>query len=132
MDETAVLFANEAFYLAFSNRDFATMDDFWAQTGPVTCIHPGWPALTTRVAIINSWKSLLSNPDSPTIQPHQARVFMHSELAHVICYERLQKSVLVATNIFKQEQGRICILHHQAGYCTDPLSFDQKLAPQIH
>ena len=43
--EAAVLFANEAFYRAFADRDMDAMAALWAADGPVACIHPGWPAL---------------------------------------------------------------------------------------
>ena len=41
-DDEAVLFANEAFYRAFADRDVEAMDEVWAQGVPVACIHPGW------------------------------------------------------------------------------------------
>ena len=36
-----MLFANEAFYRAFADRDMAAMDGVWAVHAPVACIHPG-------------------------------------------------------------------------------------------
>ena len=44
----AVLFANEAFYRAFADRDMDAMEDLWAASGPVCCIHPGWEAIYER------------------------------------------------------------------------------------
>ena len=41
----AVLFANEAFYRAFADREMAAMADVWAAEAPVSCIHPGWGLL---------------------------------------------------------------------------------------
>ena len=37
----AVLFANEAFYRAFADREMPAMVDLWATEAPVSCIHPG-------------------------------------------------------------------------------------------
>ena len=52
MQETAkLLFANDAFYNAFSSRDAAAMEQVWASQSPVTCIHPGWQALTSRAEV---------------------------------------------------------------------------------
>ena len=48
------LAANRAFYHAFSSRDLATMDTIWARGVPVLCIHPGWPALMERAAVLSS------------------------------------------------------------------------------
>ncbi|MDX1423604.1 MAG: nuclear transport factor 2 family protein, partial [Kiloniellales bacterium] len=47
----AVLFVNEAFYAAFRDRDFATLEALWARRAPVACIHPGWQALDDREEI---------------------------------------------------------------------------------
>ena len=54
-EHAAVNFANEAFYVAFSTRDLEAMDALWARQAPVTCIHPGWNALTGRDAVMESW-----------------------------------------------------------------------------
>jgi len=40
MDATAVLFANDTFYHAFSQRDFDAMERLWARESPVLCILP--------------------------------------------------------------------------------------------
>jgi hypothetical protein len=40
-DREQVLFANEAFYRAFADRDIDAMDALWARGEPVLCIHPG-------------------------------------------------------------------------------------------
>lgn len=132
MDEAAILFANEAFYLAFSHRDLEAMDRLWVRNGPVVCIHPGWPALTERAAIISSWEKILSNPNSPPVKVHDARVFTQGKLASVVCYETLQEIMLVATNIFKQEKGKIRLLHHQAGHCVNPPSDERNSIPNVH
>ena len=47
-EHAAVLFANDAFYLAFCNRDLDAMDAIWARETPITCNHPGWDPLSDR------------------------------------------------------------------------------------
>lgn len=114
------LFTNDAFYLAFSHRDAVAMERLWARRHPVTCIHPGWPALTSRDAVMQSWESILSNPDAPAIVPHHARAFPIGDLVMVICYEALGQQMLSASNLFVLEDGEAKLVHHQAGHCAQP------------
>ncbi len=66
MSDTAeLLFANEAFYHVFRGRDLAAMGDLWARRAPVACVHPGWHALNTREAVMDSWEGILSTPRRP-------------------------------------------------------------------
>ena len=125
----AVLFVNEAFYAAFRERDFETMEGLWARRSPVACIHPGWQALDDRAEIMESWQAILGNPGSPGIQCRGAEAFVLGETAFVICYEVLGDSVLVATNIFVQEAGSWKLAHHQAGPCNAPPDFAEEEGP---
>ena len=125
----AVLFVNEAFYAAFRDRDFETMEDLWARRAPVACIHPGWQALDEREEIIESWQAILGNPDSPRIQCHNAAAFVLGESAFVICYEALGESVLVATNVFVREDESWRLVHHQAGPCNAPPGLEEEEEP---
>lgn len=63
-EQEAVLAANLAFYQAFAQRDGAAMARLWAERAPVTCIHPGWPALEGRAAVLESWADILANPEA--------------------------------------------------------------------
>lgn len=129
MDITAALFANEAFYLAFSHRDFGAMERLWAKASPVLCIHPGWPALTDRDAIIASWRSILQNPATGNATPHHTRAFIYGALATVICYEEIQGEMFVASNTFIHEGDEIRIVQHQASHCADPPPPETKPVP---
>ena len=60
-DSDAVLAANLEFYRAFTMRDLGAMDALWARAAPVACVHPGWPALSDRDAIMESWRNILAN-----------------------------------------------------------------------
>ena len=122
-DQAAVLFANEAFYRAFVDRDFAAMDAVWAAEGPVACIHPGWPALATRAEVMASWTRILANPDAPPIACLEPRAFVLGDVAFVLCYEAIQSTHLVATNIFRRSaDGTWKLVHHQAGPSPPPPS----------
>ena len=113
-DGDAVLAANLEFYRAFGTRDLAAMDALWAKAAPVACIHPGWPALTDRDTVMESWHGILFNPDSPKIVCYDERVFLYGETALVICEEELEGGTLVASNWFVREDGEWRIAHHQA------------------
>lgn len=115
MTEThAVLFANEAFYVAFSSRDLAAMDAAWATTAPVSCIHPGWSALQGRAEVMASWRAILGNRGSPRIKCHAPAARVFGDVAVVLCYEELERGFLAATNIFVREGRRWRMVHHQA------------------
>ena len=113
-DSDAVLAANLEFYRAFAARDLTAMDALWARHAPVGCIHPGWPALADRDAIIESWRGILSNPEAPRIVCYDERVFVYGDTALVICEEELDGGTLIASNLFVREDGTWRIAHHQA------------------
>jgi hypothetical protein len=113
-DRDAVLFANEAFYLAFAERDLDAMDSVWAEGVPVTCIHPGWDAIDDRDEIMQSWRAILVGSSPPDIQCRAPRVSFYGEMASVVCYEEIDGGYLIATNLFVREHGRWRMVHHQA------------------
>jgi ketosteroid isomerase-like protein len=114
-DSDAVLAANLEFYRAFATRDLAAMDALWARRASVACLHPGWTALTDRSAIIESWEGILSNPDAPRIACFDERVFLHGDVALVLCEEELEGGTLAASNLFIREDDEWRIAHHHAG-----------------
>jgi hypothetical protein len=120
MTPEQALFANDAFYLAFAARDVEHMDALWARNTPVICVHPGWPALTDRAQILDSWARILGNPAQAPIECYGARALELGSAVAVVCYETLDGSVMVATNVFVEENERIVLAHHQAGPCGQP------------
>jgi len=121
-EHAAVLFANDAFYLAFANRDLEAMDAIWARETPATCIHPGWAPLSGRDAVMESWHAILASPSSPNIVCRNAVARIVGDIACVICHEVLDQGFLAATNIFVRERGQWKIIHHQAGAAPPPES----------
>lgn len=115
----AVLFANEAFYRAFADRDAVAMEALWARRAPVACIHPGWGALEGRAVVMQSWRAIMSNAASPKIRPRAAKAHVLGDAAYVICFEEIEGQFLLATNVFVREDGRWRIVHHQAGPTND-------------
>jgi hypothetical protein len=114
-------FANEAFYLAFAEKDIQAMQNIWASNVTVLCLHPGWPLLTGREDILESWRSILSNPEQQPIDFYGVQSSALSEnTVAVVCYELVGGSAMVATNVFIEEDGAPRIALHQAGFCSNP------------
>lgn len=115
-DHDAVLFANSAFYTAFSGRDQDAMSDVWSKTKPVSCIHPGWNIIYGRDEVLRSWQGILRNPNSPKVKVHNERVTISGETAVVTCIEELNgRQFCVSTNIFVREGSTWRLVHHQGG-----------------
>jgi len=114
-EHAAVLFANDAFYLAFSSRDMTAMDEVWAQPEPVTCIHPGWSVISGRDSVMQSWRAILGNPNAPDIDCISAEAHVLGDVAYVVCYEVVSSATLAATNVFARHNGHWKMIHHQAG-----------------
>ena len=119
-EHAAVLFANDAFYLAFAERDFDAMDGMWARQSAVTCIHPGWSMLSGRDEVMESWEAIMANTESPKIECRNVEAHVHGDFAYVVCHEALAEGFLIATNIYTHEDGAWKLVHHQAGPAPEP------------
>ena len=114
-------FANEAFYLAFETKDLKAMSHIWCEQGDPVCLHPGWPTLIGREAILESWRGILTNPHQSQVSFFDARVsLINDESAAVVCYEKTDDQIMAATNVFRVEGGRPRMYIHQAGFCAHP------------
>lgn len=121
IDPNVILFANDAFYVAFNNRDINAMESLWSRHTPPVCIHPGWSAITDRNEIIKSWRDIFGNEDvQPQINYYNPAVLYQKDIFSVICFEQLIQGWLIATNNFVMEDGQARIFHHQASQCLDP------------
>ena len=118
MTTQALLEANTAFYEAFAQRDVERLCGLWARDAEIACIHPGWPAVHGRSAVLESWRDILGgNP--PEIAVTDAHAYVYGETGFVICTELLPGGTLVATNLFVLEAGEWRLVHHQAGPAPD-------------
>ena len=113
--EQEALVANEAFYRALGNSDMGAMENVWARLAPVTCLHPGWTLLTGREEVLESWRTILSNPNQPRIVGGGASVTVFGDAAVVLCREVVSGSGLYATNVFVREEGAWRMTHHHSG-----------------
>ena len=113
-DQDTVLSANLEFYRAFNDRDVKAMETLWAKNAPVVCVHPGWTSLAGRDQVMQSWRSILANPEAPHVMCHDDRAFLYGDIAIVQCEEELDAGHLAATNMFVRENGAWKMIHHQA------------------
>jgi ketosteroid isomerase-like protein len=116
-DEDEALAANSAFYAAFNAKHAAAMDAVWSGRPDLTCIHPGWNLLSGREAVLESWRSILGNPEQPTIVAAAVTTFLlgAGDVAVVLVREVVAGNPLLATNVFVREDGGWRLLHHQSG-----------------
>ena len=126
-------FGNNAFYMAFNQRDVAAMEALWSARQEAACLHPGWPALIGREAIMGSWGSIFANPEQPPVTFHGVRACrMGTGMVAVVCYEVVAGSTMVATNLFVEEDGQPKLVLHQSGVCAHPPPVSDANSPDIH
>lgn len=131
INPNVILFANDAFYVAFNSRDAEAMENLWARHTPPVCIHPGWSALTNRNEILQSWRDIFDNQEvNPQIQCHHPQLLYQKDIFSVLCFEELPQGWLVATNNFVMEDGEPRIFHHQASPCSNPPEANEPARPQ--
>jgi hypothetical protein len=121
--ESAVLFANESFYRAFSEGDARAMAALWAVSAPITCAHPGAPMLIGREAVLGSWRAILREDRAFSLRCSSPTVQLLGEVAVVVCYEGGdgEPAHLAATNVFVLEEGSWRMTHHHAGPLSAPI-----------
>jgi ketosteroid isomerase-like protein len=112
-DDDAILAANAAYYHAFGAGDFDRMCSIWAEE-EVSCVHPGWPVLLGRDAILDSYRSILQNPHQEPIEPRNATALITDGDGRVFCIELIGGMALAATNWFRRIDGAWRMIHHQA------------------
>lgn len=110
--------ANTRFYRAFIDGDYPAMDRLWAEAD-VSCIHPGWPVLVGRSAVMDSWRDILKNSNRPPVQCRGMSALIHEKEGRVLCLEIVGNLALAATNLFRFADGDWRMLHHQASLVGD-------------
>jgi len=116
LQDEIILEANNAFYAAFRQRDYLAMEDLWSRKSTVCCYHPGWPGITGRDEVLDSWYSILVLGDTPDIKVSDNSIIRNGTTAMVFCTEHLGHVSLIATNTFVVEDGRWRMVHHQAAH----------------
>jgi ketosteroid isomerase-like protein len=113
-DKRAILAANQAFYVAFSTGDLAKLSGLWADDDDISCIHPGWPVIVGRAAVIGSWRDILQSSSRPQITCHEPYAIVTGSSGHVVCIELVEGAPLAASNHFRLVDGAWRLVHHQS------------------
>ncbi|PCJ71856.1 MAG: DUF4440 domain-containing protein [Rhodobiaceae bacterium] len=126
-----LLFANEAFYRAVSDRDLDMLDALWSVTAPASCLHPGWPPLHGRKDVMESWLRIIRGPSPPVIECVATTAHLiDTQVGLVTCYERIGEEWFIATNFFVREGTGWSLFHHQSGPTGAPPEADEDEAPR--
>ena len=112
-EDEALRVANQTYYLAFARRDAEGMARLWAQDG-ISCVHPGWPPLFGRDAVLASFREIFRNPLQDEIALGGETVIRAGDDGRIVCIEQVGGAKLVATNWFRRVNSQWLLVHHQA------------------
>ncbi|MET8696620.1 nuclear transport factor 2 family protein [Streptomyces bauhiniae] len=133
VDVEEVSAANTSFYEAMERGDFEEVAGLWlaptdlgvdeeyhdpADTGVVSCVHPGWPVLTGRGEVLRSYALIMANTDYIQFFLTDVHVSVTGNTAIVSCTENILSGgpapeegeelgplvgqLVVATNVFRR------------------------------
>lgn len=131
-DSDAILAANAAYYHAFATGDVTAMSRLWADDD-LSCIHPGWPPLVGRQAVLDSYANILRNPNRERIEHCEDTAIIAADEGRVLCVELISGAALAlaATNWFRRIDGAWRLIHHQASpiaaLAAEPAPTNQRL-----
>jgi len=115
-DHDALIDANQAFYDAHEARDLNAMSHLWHDGDRVVCVHPGWPILRGREAVLASWQRIFDGPGRNQFILTNVRADGIGDAGWVSLEENLidgaETHTIAATNIFVRQQGRWRLLSH--------------------
>lgn len=119
----AVREANQAFYDAHEARDIEAMIAVWHPGDELVCVHPGWPILRGREAVLESWRRILSGPGPNQFILTNESIDVRGDVAWVTLDENLvdrgATGTVAATNAFVTVAGEWkLILHHGSPVMT--------------
>ena len=110
--------AEDAFYLAFQQRDIEMMMSVWSKDKNTSCIHPGGPRLDGLDTIHESWEQIFIHEQGIKFGIRKKRVFVEENIAIHNVIEEISingelQSEIIATNIYcKTENSWHMVLHH--------------------
>jgi ketosteroid isomerase-like protein len=134
MSQHALRAANAAFYAAFAQLDLETMENLWARSVQVSCVHPGWDLVLGHDAVMQSWKGIFEGTGEIHFRNEEQQVTAGTSMGWVVSREVLTTTVqstpventLSAINTFVLETGVWRIAHHHAA----PLLAGKPRAPR--
>lgn len=123
---------NEDLYAAFEAGDLDRMDALWADDAladSVVCVHPGWPTLRGRDAVLRSWAMIMANTTYIQFVITDVELELAGDIAVLTCVENIITAAEdsdddsdsaefagargVATNVFRRtpEGWRLWVRH---------------------
>ncbi len=150
-DVEQVELANTAFYETLESGDFETLSSLWlvpsdlgvdetyhdpADTGVISCVHPGWPVLTGRGEVLRSYALIMANTEYIQFFLTDVHVSVTGDTALVTCTENILSGgpapeggselgplvgqLVVATNVFRRTaDGWKLWSHHASPVLTE-------------
>lgn len=132
---SAVEAANTELYAAFEAGDLDRMGAVWADGAlaeSVACVHPGWPMVRGRTAVLRSWALIMANTTYIQFFLTDLDIRVDGEVAVVTCSENILTAAeegsgaefaaggkVVSTNVFRgTETGWRLWLHHGSPVLT--------------
>lgn len=123
MSVEEVAAANAAMYAAFESADVDAMEGLWDDVDPasVVCVHPGWPMLRGRNAVLRSWSTVMAGTDYIQFFLTDVQVALLGDTAVVTCTENVltsadvgENAAVVATNVLVRRPGGWRVQVHHA------------------
>lgn len=81
--------AHEAFYAALERGDPQAMEELWADTDDVFCLHPGWAPLHGRSAVLRSCSAIMAGTEQLHFLLTDVRVRLATDTAVITCTENI-------------------------------------------
>lgn len=120
-EAAAVEAVNTAFYAAVETGDLDRLEALWDHDDDVVCVHPGYPALRGRSAVLRSWTLIMANTGYIQFFLTDVATVVTGDTAVVTCTENVLTSItesdgdarVVTTNVFRRRpDGWRLWLHH--------------------
>jgi len=113
---------NQRFYEALSAQNLLRLEQLWAHSPHVRCLHPGERMLSGWPTIRESWRAMFTRSIAFSVEPLIAEVNVHGPIAVVTCQEKFSSFTLdgssvanlLATHIFLKQRGRWLLIHRHA------------------
>ena len=134
MTQHALRTAHAAFYAAFEQLDLPAMENLWARSVHVSCVHPGWDLVLGFEAVMQSWKGIFEGTGEIHFRSEDLQVTAGPTMGWVVSREILTttaqstpvENTLSAVNTYVLETGVWRIAHHHAA----PLLAGKPRAPR--
>lgn len=130
--------AEKAFYTAFENGDYETMEKVWANDDAVVCVHPNAPRLEGREEIMESWRQIFDGDSGIKFELHNVHFVQDGLLSiHLlkedVTIDEEMVAVIVTTNIYQQtDEGWKMIMHHSSIEPEYDPEYDEEIPITLH